>query len=529
MDEYKPNVDNCNQLESLAIEQRKDDEIREIISYMEDGELPPDLKKSRKTAAQATQFVLSKGILYFLDAKRHYKKRAVVLSHLRKTLIEDVHGGPLGGHFTANRLYNTLVRSWWWDGMYRDVEYHCKNCPQCAIVTGAGRPGRPPLKPIPVSRPFQILGVDIMDLPRTEQGNKHVIVFQDLLTKWSVVFPMPDQKSVRIVKLLVEEIIPVFGVPEALLSDRGTNLLSHLMQDVCGLLGIKKINTSTYHPQCNGLIERFNRTLKTALRKHAAKFGAQWDKYLHGVLWVYRNTPHESTNEKPSFLLFGTDCRYPTEAAWLPPTAITPTEVQDYREELMLNLSSAREIAAEAIQSAQSKYKKNYDRKTDIKEYRMGDWVLIRFPHEETGAKRKLSRPWHGPYRVISSDETGISALKVYAPHEKEIRVHQSRVTVCAPGLPAGWYWYGDRRSGPGRPPKWVDRLLSSDSGNVDPSDSENVDPSDSENAEPSDSENADPAGSENIEPSDPTNVDPSDQENTKPVGPVSFDGGAVQ
>ena len=172
MDEYKPNVDNCNQLESLAIEQRRDDGIREIISYMEDGELPPDLKKSRKTAAQATQFVLSEGILYFLDAKRHYKKRAVVPSHLRKTLIEDVHGGPLGGHFAANRLYNTLVRSWWWDGMYRDVEYHCKNCPQCAIVTGAGRPGRPPLKPIPVSRPFQILGVDIMDLPRTEQGNK---------------------------------------------------------------------------------------------------------------------------------------------------------------------------------------------------------------------------------------------------------------------------------------------------------------------------------------------------------------------
>ena len=92
---------------------------------------------------------------------------------------------------------------------------------------------------------------------------------------------------------------------------------------------------------------------------------------------------------------------------------------------------------------------------------------------------------------------------------------------MCPPGFPAGWYWYGDRRSGPGRPPKWVDRLLSSDSGNVDPFDSENADPSDSENA--------DPAGSENVEPSDPTNVDPSDQENTEPVGPVSFDGGAVQ
>ena len=100
----------------------------------------------------------------------------------------------------------------------------------------------------------------------------------------------------------------MFGVPECLLSDRGANLLSHLMIDLCELLGIKKLNTTSYHPQCNGMVERFNRTLKTMLRKHAGRFGLQWDRYLSGVLWAYRNTPHESTGEKLSFLLFGMDC-----------------------------------------------------------------------------------------------------------------------------------------------------------------------------------------------------------------------------
>lgn len=100
-------------------------------------------------------------------------------------------------------------------------------------------------------------------------------------------------------KLLVEEVVPFFGVPEALLSDRGTNLLSHLMKDVCGLLGIRKLNTTAYHPECDGMVERFNRTLKTMLRKHAANFGNQWYCYLSGVIWAYRNTPHESTKEKP--------------------------------------------------------------------------------------------------------------------------------------------------------------------------------------------------------------------------------------
>lgn len=80
---------------------------------------------------------------------------------------------------------------------------------------------------------FEIVGVDIMELPRTTQGNRYVIVFQDFLSKFPLVFPTPDQKSVRLAKLLVEEVVPPFGVPKSLLSDRGTNLLSHLMKEVC--------------------------------------------------------------------------------------------------------------------------------------------------------------------------------------------------------------------------------------------------------------------------------------------------------
>ena len=135
--------------------------------------------------------------------------------------MKEVHGGPFSGHFSGNRLYNVLARVWWWEGMYKDAVSHSKSCPDCAIAVGGGRPGRPPLQPIPVQRIFQIVGVDVMDLPRTERGNKHVLVFQDFLSKWPMVFPIPDQKTERIAKLLVEELVPFFGVPEALLSDRG--------------------------------------------------------------------------------------------------------------------------------------------------------------------------------------------------------------------------------------------------------------------------------------------------------------------
>lgn len=70
-----------------------------------------------------------------------------------------------------------------------------KSCPECAIVTGGGWCHKPPFHPIPVQRPFQIMGVDVMELPQTEQGNKYVVVFQDFYLKWPAVYPVPDQKA----------------------------------------------------------------------------------------------------------------------------------------------------------------------------------------------------------------------------------------------------------------------------------------------------------------------------------------------
>ena len=87
-------------------------------------------------------------------------------------------------------------------------------------------------------------------------------------------FSALDQKAECIAHLIVEEVVPCLGVPE-LLSDRGTNLLAFLIKDICKMLGIEKLNTAARHSQCNGAVERFNRTLTSMLRKHTAKFGMQ--------------------------------------------------------------------------------------------------------------------------------------------------------------------------------------------------------------------------------------------------------------
>ena len=369
----------------LADEQHQDDELQPIIFYLEENKLPEDHKSAQKIISEATLYAMSDGILYYVGKKQTEMPRVVVPRKLRLQILEEYHGGCLAGHFSGNRLYKTLARRWWWQHMYRDAMDHARNCPQCAVVEGTGRKVKPPLFRIPTERPFQIVGVDIMELPVTSKGNRYLIVFQDLFTKWPMAYPVPDQKAERIARLLLENIVPFFGVPEALLSDRGTNLLSCLMKDVCRMLGIKKLNTTVSHPQCDGAVERFNRTLKTMIRKYVVKFGVQWDQYLHGILWAYRNTPHSSTGEKPSYLLFGFDCRFPSEAALLPSTPLNATDVSDYREELVLTLSNARNIAMKTSLESQRRYKEQYDKTAVTPKFRIGDWVLVHFAQEETG------------------------------------------------------------------------------------------------------------------------------------------------
>ena len=286
-------------------EQHRDPDLKMMFEYIEEEKLPDEPDSAKKLVAKECQFSIIDGILYFIDHRHDYQRRVAVPRHLRENLLQETHGGVYAGHFSAPKLYKLLLRHWWWHGMYADVLAFCKKCPECAVVTGAGRQHRPPLRPIPIQRPFQKIGVDIMDLPCTERGNKHVVVFQDMLTKRPMAFPVPDQKAERLCRLLCEEVVPMFGVPEALLSDRGANLLSSLMKDVCALLGIKKLNTTSYHPECDGMIECFNRTLKTMLRKRAVKYGLQWDNHLAALLWAYRNMPHDSTGGKPFCSLAG--------------------------------------------------------------------------------------------------------------------------------------------------------------------------------------------------------------------------------
>ena len=232
------------------------------------------------------------------------------------------------------------------------------------------------------------------------------------------------------------------------LSDRGANFLSALMMDVCKLTGIEKLNTTAYHPRGNGLVENFNKSIRSMIAKHAQTHGPNWDLYLQHLLFAYRTKPHGSTNESPFYLLYGRDARLPTETVLSPTRIAYSVDLDDYKIELTRGLSTAWKIAQNSIAAAQKKQKKQFDQKAKDVKYVPGDRVMVYMPHEDTGKLRKLALPHHGPYRVLEVLPNGLSLRPVDRPEEQPILVNRDRVTKCPTELPdVSWLGKKKRKS----------------------------------------------------------------------------------
>ena len=162
--------------DDLAEEQRKDSSLAPLIQYLTDGSLPQEASTSKLVVAKAPSFALLDKILYHVDIKQHQGKQAVVPMHLREKIMHEYHQGRMSGHFSRPRLYRTISRTWFWERMFTDIIEFCNSCPQCDIAIGTGKALKPPLHPIPVDRVFQIVGIDIMELPKTSQDNYVVVL-----------------------------------------------------------------------------------------------------------------------------------------------------------------------------------------------------------------------------------------------------------------------------------------------------------------------------------------------------------------
>ena len=435
----RPEADKMNE---IRMAQREDPELVVLCDYLEKDVLPPGEEMVKKVVLESERYEVIQGVLHFEPVAFPGRLCVVVPKGLRPTLLQEAHAGCFAGHFASKKVYDRLRRYYLWKGMRADVQHFCRGCLVCASHKGPGRPLRPPLTSIPVGGPFHRVGVDVLQLPLTTSGNRYVVCFLDYMTKWVEAFAMPDQRAETIVKLFVVNVVCRHGVPEQLLSDRGANFLSDLIQGVCDVLGVKKVNTSGYHPQTDGLVEKFNSTLINMVAKCCEVQQHDWDEHLPYLLFAYRS----SVQESPFCLLYGRDPRLPTETVLSKPAPLYPIEIEDYRSELITKLSCVWANAKEKIVGAQQAQKLQYDRTAKVPDLHIGDRVMVYMPGEVQGKDRKLVRPFHGPYRVVSLTPTNAEVVLVDRPREPSIFVALSRVRRCYEMSNASWTGHRRKR-----------------------------------------------------------------------------------
>ena len=163
-------------------------------------------------------------------------------------------------------------------------------------------------------RPMEQIAMDIVGpLPLTECGNKYILVIGDYFTKWKEAYPMINMEATTIASILVQEFICCFGVSECIHTDQGCNFEAELIKEICKVLNIKKTRTSPYHPQSDGMIERFNRTLLSMLRTALEKNHSNWDLQLPLLMLAHRTSVQETTGATPFSLMFGRLARLPID------------------------------------------------------------------------------------------------------------------------------------------------------------------------------------------------------------------------
>ena len=329
--------------------QMEDLDLLPYFQYIEVKAVPTDEREARRLVLECEKMNVIEGVLHHEDAADPAKWCIIVPKQLRETILAKAHSAVFSGHLSEWKVYDRLPCYYWWRGMRADVRHFCWGCLACASHKGPGRGVRPPLQPIPIKKPFRCVAVDVLQLPLTSRGNKYVVVFMDYFTKWVEAYAVPDQQTQTIARLLVENIVCRHGVPQELLSDRGSNFLSELMLELCSLLGIKKLNTSGYHPQSDALVEKFNCTLVNMISKHTDAGAVEWDQQLQLLLFAYQSMVQESTRESPFFLLYGRDPRLPTGTELDTVKAEYLVDMDDYRTELVVSMAKAKKIALENI------------------------------------------------------------------------------------------------------------------------------------------------------------------------------------
>ena len=232
--------------------------------------------------------------------------------------------------------------------------------------------------------------------------------------------------------------------------------MSSFFSETCKVLGIQRIHTSSYHPESNGVVERWHRTLHTGLSHLVNHSHTVWDLQVPFFLMGYRATPHTTTGYSPFYLLHGREMSLPGNENLKAKVSTNPWDIDQRVENLKASLRSAFRSVKWANKKSHQKNKRYHDRRAKHREFVVGDLVYLYQLARRPSLSAKFFYPWTGPHQITAKLLT--LNYEIQDRKAKKQIVHINRLKAAHD--PAHWKPVNNRnRARKPNPKRLVDRV----------------------------------------------------------------------
>lgn len=312
------------------------------------------------------------------------KSRPYLPKHFRKQIFDTIHGMSHPGKRTTRKM---ITQRYLWPYMNKDINNWCRSCIACQKSKIQRHTISPPGTFMTAQR-FEHLHIDIVGPLPISQGKRYLITIIDRCTSWPEIFPVEDITSETVAKTLFEGWITRFGCPLRITTDQGRQFESRIFESLSQFLGIHKIRTTPYHPQSNGMIERFHRTLKVALMTRESN--ENWLKEIPTVLLGLRSSLREDTGYSSAEMTYGTPIRLP--GGFFESSAAQLSTYEEFVKQIQKDITQMTSIPK----------RKNHNQAIFVHpELKECSHVFVRCDR----MKKALTPPYEGPYPVISKTD----------------------------------------------------------------------------------------------------------------------------
>lgn len=416
-------------LSELAALQKSDTYCRGIIDYLTGSKSPVNSRCRR----QLQQFRLLDGVLHHSNHHASgYRWVPVAPCSLRPKILEALHDDATAGHLGFHKTYDRVRSRFFWPGLSTCVARYVASCGPCQQRKCSTSAPAGLLQPFPCpSAPFETVGIDLYGpLPSTAAGYRWVVTAVDHLTRYAETAPLRSGCATEVADFFLRAILLRHGAPRVLLSDRGRTFLSAIVEEVLRASNTVHKTTSAYHPQTNGLTERFHRTLSDMISMYIRPDHTNWDTILPFVTFAYNSAIQKTTGYSPFFLVFGRQPSFLLDTAFFSAPA-SPSS--PFSEQFISRIDHCRRLARLHTEACQQDRKLRYDATHRDVQFRPGDQVLLWTPVRKPGLCEKFLHRFIGPYTVL--EETSPVNYRVTpctAPTDRRYRgteiVHVSRL-----------------------------------------------------------------------------------------------------